>query len=633
MVKLLKAGTIADPVHRSIIFTMIERELVDHYATQRLRNVSQTGLGHLVYPELRSSRFTHCLGAMHLSSLFLASCLRNSEPEAVAMLLEGIMHAVDQHFTRHSQFATPATLSEIDDRLLGLQAHVWCPVDIHASHDRSGDSLDEDDPALQPRRVRRAVAIVEQALRLTSLFHDLGHLPFSHDFEFALDELLRSELQDPVAARIKDLFASLQSIEADRFHEVIGPELAHLILRDVLARHDGSPEGDFFMAMFDLALDIWSADDPYVLARDPDTEKTKRAAVLSFLKSIVSGQLDVDRCDYILRDGRNYGFDFASFNLSHLLGELIAVEKDSTLVLSVRSKGISSLDTFVQSRYRSYQFGVLHHKTSQVAAALQYAIRDTISESELRGRKRGEEVTQFVDDLKWLIQYGARRDRHKGALTTGPNSEQDRLRRFATYDDYWFIELMRANCRPESSDPWMNLVLYRSPGPRSLWKRIDDFEFVLRSAHAGVGRSDDCDLEFSSTIPVTVREWNKRLPDLKSRLPESENLDSPATLWQNAVKSLRDGHNVLVLNKGVKAFKLDARNECIGFDVLASSGEVLPLTSISPLARSLRDAWKEDLQVQAFVRDSPPSDEENLRIAAFVVHVLWAAMSTEGETS
>ena len=67
--------------------------------------------------------------------------------------------------------------------------------------------------------------------------------------------------------------------------------------------------------------------------------------MLAWLKSLVSGQLDVDHCDYILRDGRNYGFDFAAYNLPHLLGHLVAAKRSGTFVLSVRSQGMSSLES------------------------------------------------------------------------------------------------------------------------------------------------------------------------------------------------------------------------------------------------------------------------------------------------
>ena len=130
-----RPGTISDPVHRYIAFTGLERELFDHFATQCLRYVSQTGLGHLVYPELRSPRFTHCLGAMHLSSAFLAACLRNSDETVLEELVDGIRQAVEQYFgVPGDRFGPPRPkLSEVDAREIGLQAYRWWRMDLPTS--------------------------------------------------------------------------------------------------------------------------------------------------------------------------------------------------------------------------------------------------------------------------------------------------------------------------------------------------------------------------------------------------------------------------------------------------------------------------------------------------------------------
>jgi uncharacterized protein len=64
---------IRDPIHGYVAVTDIERELLDQPVTQRLRWVAQSGLAQLMFPEVRTSRFTHSLGAMHVASRFLVS--------------------------------------------------------------------------------------------------------------------------------------------------------------------------------------------------------------------------------------------------------------------------------------------------------------------------------------------------------------------------------------------------------------------------------------------------------------------------------------------------------------------------------------------------------------------------------
>ncbi len=79
LVRLMgKPFVISDPVHRYLRVAAHERIVIDHPITQRLRRITQTGLAEFVYPEARSSRFVHSLGAMHLASRFVISALENA---------------------------------------------------------------------------------------------------------------------------------------------------------------------------------------------------------------------------------------------------------------------------------------------------------------------------------------------------------------------------------------------------------------------------------------------------------------------------------------------------------------------------------------------------------------------------
>ena len=73
--KMTKPYIIRDPVHGYLTVAPHEQVVIDHPVTQRLRRINQTGVADLVFPEARSSRFVHSLGAMHLASRFVVACL------------------------------------------------------------------------------------------------------------------------------------------------------------------------------------------------------------------------------------------------------------------------------------------------------------------------------------------------------------------------------------------------------------------------------------------------------------------------------------------------------------------------------------------------------------------------------
>ena len=62
-------GEIADPIHKFIRFTDLEKKIIDSSVFQRLRRIKQLAGAHLVYPSAQHSRFEHSLGKMHVAGL------------------------------------------------------------------------------------------------------------------------------------------------------------------------------------------------------------------------------------------------------------------------------------------------------------------------------------------------------------------------------------------------------------------------------------------------------------------------------------------------------------------------------------------------------------------------------------
>jgi HD superfamily phosphohydrolase len=110
-ITLNKNKIINDPVYGFIsIKTELIFDLIEHPYFQRLRNIKQLGMTHLVYPGALHTRFHHALGAMHLMQLALEH-LQNkghdithdeSEAACVAILLHDIGHGPFSHALEHS---------------------------------------------------------------------------------------------------------------------------------------------------------------------------------------------------------------------------------------------------------------------------------------------------------------------------------------------------------------------------------------------------------------------------------------------------------------------------------------------------------------------------------------------------
>jgi HD superfamily phosphohydrolase len=296
-------------------------------------------------------------------------------------------------------------------------------------------------------------------------------------------------------------------------------------------------------------------------------------------------ELDVDRCDYILRDTRHYGFEFASFDLDRLVDNVVACRSEKVpdaLFNSMLPQGQSALESFVIARYRMYQWGIFHHKVQQAAAALQKATRDML------GSALGDEensLNEFLEDLE-AIAAAENADRFL-------DEHAPVLERFAGYDDVWWMTLLRRRAVVRPDDPWLQLVCRRTRGPHSLWKRRLDFP-----KHA------------------KIAEFNRELPGAS---------DVAQAAWQTAVDQLEE-RGVLVLRHRFQPWRKKSESDAgSALTVRQRDGKTIPLSELSQLVGGLHDSWMNEVQVQAF------SERKGQISAEQVVERLSTAMRSEAK--
>jgi HD superfamily phosphohydrolase len=108
----LTGKTITDPLYGNINLTELESRLVSTRAFQRLHNVRQLGLGHLVFPSAAYSRFSHSVGTCHNADRILTaietnqSARRFSDEERQAFRIAALFHDLGHypfsHTTEHA---------------------------------------------------------------------------------------------------------------------------------------------------------------------------------------------------------------------------------------------------------------------------------------------------------------------------------------------------------------------------------------------------------------------------------------------------------------------------------------------------------------------------------------------------
>jgi len=147
-------------------------------------------------------------------------------------------------------------------------------------------------------------------------------------------------------------------------HERVGYALAEVVQRAVFnERLAGTPLSKPAEVSLLIARDVLHA------PAAPELDAGEHAAVLSWLHSLVAGELDVDRADYVRRDVRHYGLTAAGYDLDrlvdHLAPVLVGPHRMETTVLP---QGVSAAEAFLVARFRMYTWAVYHHKIQQAAA-------------------------------------------------------------------------------------------------------------------------------------------------------------------------------------------------------------------------------------------------------------------------
>ncbi len=208
----------------------------------------------------------------------------------------------------------------------------------------------------------------ENALYIAILLHDVGHGPFSHAME--------------------------SSIVEDVHHE----EISLLLMNQLNIE---------FKGQLSLAIQVF-----------------KGEYHRKFMLQLISGQLDMDRMDYLKRDSFYSGVSEGNVNSERLIQMMNVVDD----VLVIEEKGIYSVEKFLMSRRLMY-WQVYLHKTSLVAELIL-----------TKALKRAKELTErgivlpCSEPLKFFMQ-------NKVTMET---FDAETVKLFTKLDDFDIVSALKA---------------------------------------------------------------------------------------------------------------------------------------------------------------------------------------------
>jgi uncharacterized protein len=243
----------------------------------------------------------------------------------------------------------------------------------------------------------------ECLVRLTALLHDVGHAPFSH----AAEDLF--PLRDGGTRRYK--------------HEDYSAAVIRVKLSDVIENHPLNQRN------YDLKAD----DIANLLESKPG------AGGALVWAELISGQMDADRMDYLIRDSLHTGVDYGKFDWRRLINtiELIAGDGDRGARLGVSEGGHHAAEGLVIARYFMFTQVYFHKTRVAYNVHLKHALSNMLPD--VFPAPTGSELDEYLRWDDWRVL---------GMLAAGEGGEHGR--RLATRNHY--REVYHTPDSPSASD-------------------------------------------------------------------------------------------------------------------------------------------------------------------------------------
>lgn len=412
---------VRDGLYGYIAITPIEDVILNDPAVYRLHRILQNSTFFHTFPYNRGSRFIHSLGAMHIAGKMCFRLFQNSEEELSIEIVNAIKTFLSQKEVR------PEELRQAHRYLLNIQKPTSnlmqdSPSSFYRSYGWPVSRKLHTGAKFNYREIDNNFIrnLIYQAVRIAALVHDIGHPPYSHVVEFALNDMvtyqeeaqrtkskppsqkphrsvrglsfssavkkLDNEYYGAIIYKLNLLFSKdekpfKKAILRGKLHEKVGLALLNRIIRS--SRPSGDREEEF-TAFFDICLQlaelIIAIDQlghfntvPFLLAANQNRLIRK----LFPLANIISGSVDCDRLDYIVRDAETSGVpDFHSFDQARIIQNLCLVKKhigksqDYIIVPAFHRRAYSALVDFFLAKLKAHRWLIGHQSVVRTDIAL-----------------------------------------------------------------------------------------------------------------------------------------------------------------------------------------------------------------------------------------------------------------------
>lgn len=442
-----KGMNINDSVHGLVRLTAYEKKILCSPEFNRLHDVYQNSTVFMTFPANRTKRFEHSIGCMYLASEMFYRAVLNSD--------DGTL---DKFFSEFGKEMQEIQKSLDKEKIANVIESVIINQDVCLCDDAYLDTPDWKDlldvsvgytdgsliPYNLKEKYRIVYLILIQSLRAAALLHDVGHPPFSHIVESAINKakndvsdarrLLRGEDFEKTfnPERLNVFENALNSIKpGSQLHEKMGFAISRNVLSEIVTDNRNSNNKEYACTSFFeqtvmlCTLKILS-DEGY----------------FKYVHAVIDASLDCDRLDYVVRDYRGSGINAGDLDYKRIFNELKLIYKSEKSEsgkprFCIPAKAIGAVENFLKKRCNLYMDVIYHHrviKTDMLLEDVVYRLILKYLKEKAREESSGFDRRITVatpDDISglWTPLTGATR--------------QERAEKLTQWNDSWLMVLLR----------------------------------------------------------------------------------------------------------------------------------------------------------------------------------------------